>query len=94
MIYLVVAVFTFERFNVRVSKKMFGQLMFQTKDLGAKWARVVAALVMRGRQMLFQAVPVVEHLATLVAHHLFFLGRRPFQGDAHVLDGHVDFKFG
>ena len=73
---------------------MFGQLMFETKDLGAEWARVVAALIMRSRQMLLQAVPVVEHLATLVAHHFFFLGRGPFQGDAHVLDGHVDFKFG
>ncbi len=41
---------------------MFGQLMLQTKDLGAEWTGVVAALVVGRRQVLLQAVPVVEHL--------------------------------
>jgi hypothetical protein len=68
-----------------MGQQMFGQLMLQAKDLCAERTGVIATLVVRGREVLLQPVPVIEDLAALVAHHLLLLGRRTLQRDAHVL---------
>ena len=74
-----------------MSQQMFGQLMLQAKDLGAKGTGMIAALVVGGRQVLLEPVPVVEDLAALVAHHLLLLRRRTLQRDAHVLKSRIKF---
>jgi hypothetical protein len=48
-----------------VRQQVLRQLVLEAEDLGAEGARVVAALVVRRRQVLLQPVAVVEHLQTV-----------------------------